>query len=177
MTAPDLRSGSAPARGGRVVVREARPDEYDALGRITADAYHAVGETDAEYTVELLDVRARARQVPVLVAADAESGELLGTVTYVPGPGPYHEGEFGELASFRMLAVAPGAQGRGAGRRLAEACVARARADGRPGIGIYTRPFMKTAHALYASLGFERATELDWEFAPGEWLWAYRLWF
>jgi ribosomal protein S18 acetylase RimI-like enzyme len=74
-----------------------------------------------------------------------------------------------------MLAVALGARGRGAGRRLVEACIARARADGRPGIGIYTRPFMTTAHRLYETFGFRRESRLDWEFAPGEWLWAYEL--
>ncbi|HEX5239502.1 MAG TPA: GNAT family N-acetyltransferase [Candidatus Limnocylindrales bacterium] len=158
-----------------IVVRAARPDEYEAIGELTLEAYHDVGETDQDYDDELRDTAARARDVPVLVAVDDASGTLLGSVTYVPGPGPWHEGEFGERASFRMLAVALGARGRGAGRRLVEACIARARADGRPGIGIYTRPFMTTAHRLYETFGFRRESRLDWEFAPGEWLWAYEL--
>ena len=37
------------------------------------------------------------------------------------------------------------------------------------------RPFMTAAHAMYERLGFERVHELDWEFAPGEWLYAYAL--
>jgi ribosomal protein S18 acetylase RimI-like enzyme len=156
-------------------VREARPEEYATLGQLTAEAYRLAGETEEAYYPELLDVAARARQVPVLAAVEAGSGRLLGTTTYVPGPGPYHEGEFGAAASMRMLAVAPEAQGRGVGRALVSACIERARADGRPGIGIYTRPFMTAAHRLYASLGFRRVPELDWEFEPGEWLWSMRL--
>jgi ribosomal protein S18 acetylase RimI-like enzyme len=113
--------------------------------------------------------------VPVLVAVEDGDSRVLGSVTYVPGPGPYHEGEFGDSASFRMLAVAPDAQGRGIGRALVEACIARARRDARPAIGLYTRPFMTTAHRMYERLGFERVRELDWEFEPGEWLYAYRL--
>jgi ribosomal protein S18 acetylase RimI-like enzyme len=74
----------------------------------------------------------------------------------------------------RMLAVAPAAQGRGVGRALVAECIARTRAGGRTGIALYTRPFMTAAHRLYESLGFRRVPERDWEFEPGEWLWAYR---
>ena len=158
-----------------IVVREARPDEYPALGALTVAAYRAAGETEEAYYPELLDVAGRAREVPILAAVDATTGQPLGTATYVPGPGPWHEGDFGEMASMRMLAVAPEAQGRGTGRALVEACLERARAAGRPGLGLYTRPFMTAAHRLYESLGFRRVPELDWEFDPGEWLWAYRL--
>lgn len=159
-----------------IVVREARPDEYDRVGRITAEAYRAVGETEEAYYPELRDVATRAALVPVLVAVDEATGQVLGGVTYVPGPGPYFENVFGEsAAAFRMFAVAPEAQGRGVGRVLVSACIERARAAGRSSIGIYTRPFMQAAHRLYGSFGFRHVPELDWEFEPGEWLHAYRL--
>ena len=161
--------------GAGFAVREARPEEHAELGRITVEAYRLAGETEEDYFPELLDVAGRARQVPVLVAVEEGTGRLLGTTTYVPGPGPYHEGEFGDVASMRMLAVAPEAQGRGVGRALVEACVERTRASGRTGLALYTRPFMTAAHRLYESLGFRREPERDWEFDPGEWLWAYRL--
>jgi ribosomal protein S18 acetylase RimI-like enzyme len=156
-------------------VREARSEEYDELGRITVEAYRRAGETEDDYYPELLDVAARARHVPLLAAVEEGSGRLLGTATFVPGPGPYHEGDFGDVASMRMLAVAPAAQGRGVGRALVAECIARTRAGGRTGIALYTRPFMTAAHRLYESLGFRRVPERDWEFEPGEWLWAYRL--
>jgi ribosomal protein S18 acetylase RimI-like enzyme len=158
-----------------IVIREIRGDELETLGEITVDAYREVGETEAAYYPELRDVAGRAAQVPVLVAVEEGTGRVLGGVTYVPGPGPFHEGEFGDAASFRMLAVSIAARGRGVGRALVEACIERARRDRRPAIGIYTRPFMSAAHQLYRSLGFRRLPELDWEFEPGEWLWAYRL--
>ncbi len=163
------------AVAGRHLVREARPEEFAALGELTVAAYREIGETAEGYFDELRDVAARVAVVPVLVAVDATSGELLGGVTYVPGPGPFHEGDFGDSASVRMLAVAPEARRRGVGRALMDACIARARADGRGAIALYTRPFMTAAHRLYESFGFRRATELDWEFEAGEWLFAYRL--
>lgn len=164
-----------PAPERQFTIREVRPDEMDALGELTVAAYRDAGETDSEYFPELRDVATRAALVPVLVAVEAASGRILGGVTYVPGPGPYHEGAFGDVAAFRMLAVAPDARGRGVGRALVEAVIARARAEGRPGVCLFTRPFMRTAQVLYASLGFIRQPHHDWEFAPGEWLHGYLL--
>ncbi|HJW22457.1 MAG TPA: GNAT family N-acetyltransferase [Candidatus Limnocylindrales bacterium] len=158
-----------------IVIREARPEEYAAIGELTMIAYRGTGEIVEGYADELLDVAGRAREVPVLAAIDEATGDLLGTATYVPGPGPYHEGDFGAAASMRMLAVAPEAQGRGIGRALVEVCIERARAAGRPGLALYTRPVMTAAQRLYESLGFRRVPGLDWQFEPGEWLWAYRL--
>lgn len=156
-------------------IREIRAEEMDALGELTVAAYRDAGETDEEYYPELRDVARRAALVPVLVAVENDGGRILGGVTYVPGPGPYHEGEFGDMAAFRMLAVTPAASGRGVGRALVEAVIARARAEGRPGVCLFTRPFMRTAQGLYASLGFTRLPQHDWEFAPGEWLHGYLL--
>lgn len=156
-------------------IRDARPDEYEAAGELCVLAYAALdGETDLGYFGELRDVAARAAVVPVLVAVDPD-GTLLGTVTYIPGPGPYAESEIENEAGFRMLAVAPWAQNRGIGRALVESCIARAQLEGRGSIAILTRPSMVNAHSLYQSLGFARASEDDWEFEPGESLWGYRL--
>lgn len=161
--------------GPGFIVREVRPDEMDPLGELTIAAYRDAGETDEAYYPELRDLAQRAALVPVLVAVESETGRILGGVTYVPGPGPYHEGEFGDMAALRMLAVAADARRRGVGRALVEAVIARARAEGRPGVCLFSRPFMTAAQRLYGSLGFTRQPQHDWEFAPGEWLHGYLL--
>src|SRR6476619_4304467 len=56
-------------------------------------------------------------------------GEADGVVAEVSRPGE---------AEFRMLAVAPGAQRRGAGEALVRACVGRARALGAEALVLYT---------------------------------------
>jgi ribosomal protein S18 acetylase RimI-like enzyme len=160
--------------GSSFEIREARPEEYEAAGELCVLAYGALGESDLGYVDELRDVATRAEVVPVLVAAQPD-GTLLGTVTYVPGPGPYAETDRHDDAAFRMLAVAPWAQGRGVGRALVDECIRRARHEGRRGVAIYTRPSMRVAHRMYESQGFVREPERDWEFGPGEWLWGYRL--
>ncbi|HLA17266.1 MAG TPA: GNAT family N-acetyltransferase [Candidatus Limnocylindrales bacterium] len=153
------------ALGGGVVVRQARPGEYPIIGALTIAAYAPVhpAQDDLVYLDELRDVAARAACCTVYVAVDVSTDTVLGSVTYVPGPGtPLSEKERDGEAGFRMLAVAPEAQGRGVGRALVEACIARARGDGRRRLLLLTLPTMTKARGLYGSMGFARAPERDW---------------
>jgi ribosomal protein S18 acetylase RimI-like enzyme len=157
-------------------VREILPDEHPRLGELTVAAYLEIpGVADeGEYLSELRDVEGRAAQVPVLVAVDDDRA-VLGGVAYVPGPGPLAEIERDDEAGIRMLAVAPEAQGRGIGRALVEACIARARAEGKRRLVLLTLPTMTVAQGLYRSLGFERDEANDWEYEPGRVLWSFAL--
>ncbi len=137
------------------------------LGEIVVAAYDAVDalEGDDEYVPELRDVARRVREAVVFAALDEVGGVPLGCVTYVPGPDNawaehLRDGE----ASIRMLAVDPRAQGRGVGTALAEACLARARADGRRAVFLHSLPVMAGAQRIYERLGFRRAPERDWVF-------------
>ena len=152
-----------------IVVREMVPGEAARLGELTVAAYLQVPGVAEEgaYVEELRDVGGRAAHVPVLVAVDDASGEVLGGVAYVPDPGPFAEIERDDEAGIRMLAVAPEAQGRGVGRALVEACVERARAAGKRRLVLLTLPSMTAAQSLYRSLGFERDEANDWEYEPG----------
>jgi ribosomal protein S18 acetylase RimI-like enzyme len=160
-----------------VVVRPARDDELDAAGDAVASAYAAnPGMADeADYLAYVHDARARAGASLVLVAVD-EAGAILGSVSYVAGP----ESDLADIATdgeaeFRMLGVRPEARGRGVGRALVEACVARARETGRSALVLSTPPAWTVGQRLYVGLGFRRAPDRD--FDPGEdlHLWAYVL--
>jgi GNAT superfamily N-acetyltransferase len=70
---------------------------------------------------------------------------VLGTCALVPGHGVY------ELVK---MAVAPEARGRGAGRALGEAVIARARALGIPRIELLSNTVLGPAIGLYRALGF-----------------------
>jgi len=157
-------------------VRPVLQAEHGALGDLTVTAYRSVPGDDhisPSYEQTLRDVAARARDAVVLVAVD-DDGTVLGGVTYVPGQGPLAELERDGDAGMRMLAVSPAARRRGVGRRLVEACIDRARADGCSRIVLHTAASMTAAQALYVRFGFVRAPHLD-GLVPAANLMAYTL--
>ncbi|MFI2759339.1 GNAT family N-acetyltransferase [Streptomyces echinatus] len=152
------------------LIRRAGPEEYGALGEITAQAYLRDGllafDEDDWYLGELRDVAGRAAAAEVLVAV--RDAGLLGGVTFVPSGGPMTDIAGPGEAEIRMLAVDHAARGQGAGEALVRACVERARAvEGCAGVVLSTQRTMRTAHRIYERLGFERAPERDWNPLPG----------
>jgi ribosomal protein S18 acetylase RimI-like enzyme len=157
-----------------------RPDEYEAAGRVTADAYRefvpAEDDQDWEAYLRLLaDVAGRVDRTAVLVAV--RDGRVLGCVTLEeddtvgdddekPEPGATH---------VRMLGVDPSARGQGIGRALMLFTIDRARAQGRRFVTLRTTHLMISAHRLYESLGFGRDPGHDMAFDDGFRLLAYRL--
>ncbi len=57
----------------------------------------------------------------------------------------------------RMLVVDPAFRGKGIGRALSEACLARARRDEAPVIALHTSPIMSVALPMYLKMGFVEA--------------------
>ncbi len=96
-----------------------------------------------------------------------EDGVLVGTVTDPPPGSRYREIGGDDEGEFRMLAVAPSAQGRGVGQALVEFLLDRYRERGYRGVVISTLAEMTAAHRVYERLGFRRAPELDWSPLPG----------
>lgn len=153
-----------------LLVRTATPADFAAVARLTVAAYEADGQLKGEhgYAEVLADVTRRATHGEVLVAVDEATGEVLGSVTFVLPGTPYAELSGPGEAEFRMLAVDPAAQGRGAGAALARACVDRAAALGCSAVVICVRAgFAAPAHRLYQRMGFVRLPEKDWSPVPG----------
>ena len=85
--------------------------------------------------------------------------QLAGTVTYLPpGPKDYQQVP-SDWAVIRVLAVDPALRGRGVARALTEDCLALARADHAPAVGLHTAEMMVAARALYEGAGFVRHRE------------------
>jgi ribosomal protein S18 acetylase RimI-like enzyme len=151
------------------------PADYPAIARLTVAAYEADGQLKGEHGYErvLADVATRAEHGEMLVAEDA--GWLIGAVTFVLPGSRYAELSSDDEAEFRMLAVDPAAQRRGAARALVQACLDRATALGRTAIVISVRDMAEGARRLYEGFGFVRRPDRDWSPMPGVQLLALRL--
>jgi ribosomal protein S18 acetylase RimI-like enzyme len=144
-------------------VREARAEEYEEAGRVTALSYQEfVGPDDDgwdEYLERIADVSARAASATVLVAI--QDDRILGSATLEldarieDDDPPLRPDE----AHIRMLGVHPDARRRGVARALMDACFERARAAGRTRMTLHTTQRMRVAQAMYESLGFERRAD------------------
>jgi ribosomal protein S18 acetylase RimI-like enzyme len=161
-----------------LTVRVAGPAEFPAVARLTVAAYEADGQLKGEhgYGSVLADVADRAVDGEVLVAVDDATGLVLGSVTFVLPGSRYAEISRPGEVEFRMLAVDPSAQGRGAGAALVRACVDRAAAHDCHAVAICVRSgHAAAAHRMYERLGFVRVPERDWSPLAGVDLLALRL--
>lgn len=156
-------------RGRGVLVRAAAtPGEIAGAGEVTAAAYLSDGLLTAEhpYTRELRDAARRAAEATLLVALGpggpgSAEPSVVGTVTLARRESPWAEfAEPGEV-ELRMLAVAPGARGRGVGEALMRSALGEAVALGAHRVVLSTLDSMRTAHRLYGRLGFVAAPARD----------------
>ena len=142
-----------------VEIRRVEDEDHQRVGDLPVRAYATLTDRDEAYDAVLRDVAGRATTAEVLVAT--LDGIPMGTVTFVPGPGPQSEVDDPDAATIRMLGVAPEARGKGIGAALIDACVRMARDLGRRRVVLDTRESMHSAHRLYEGAGFRRAPELD----------------
>jgi GNAT superfamily N-acetyltransferase len=159
-------------------IRPVQSDEHERLGALTVDAYTRLDGhvPEPDYEAQLADIAGRSRTAGATVLVAVEDGHVLGGVTFVDGPdSPLAEFTHPDGAGIRMLAVEPGAQGRGVGTALTCACLDRARALGRHQVLLHSTPWMTTAHRIYERLGFRRDPSLDWTPVPGIDLLGFRL--
>jgi len=161
-----------------VTIRRARADELDEVGRLTLAAYRAGGYfedgAETDYARQLANAADRAAHGEVLVAVRTD-GEIVGSLAVVEPGSRYSEvSRPGEL-EFRMLAVAPTAQGQGVGEALTRAVIERAVERGLARVVLCTMRSMRGPQRLYLRLGFVREPARDWLPHPTVDLIAFRL--
>ena len=154
-----------------VNVRDARPEEFAAIGDLRVAAYRAdgflSGTSSYEPTLRALGTDGTGE---ILVAVD--DGRILGTVMLMPWPhgNVVHSPDEAEI---RALAVAKQARGSGIGRALVAAVIQRAVARDIRRLLLLTHPDMRAAQRLYDEAGFCRLPDLDWQPGSGATLLAF----
>jgi GNAT superfamily N-acetyltransferase len=142
-----------------IVVRDARPEELDAIGDVTVAAYDGL-VTDG-YREVLRDVPLRAAESSVLVGE--LDGSIAGTVTLVPPTAAerWRNSDEPDAGTIRMMGVAPAYRGHGVGSALVAACIDRGRAAGWRQLALVTTAEMRSALPIYLAAGFVRDPSID----------------
>ena len=156
-----------------VKVRDARPEEFAAIGDLRVAAYRADGFLSGTSAYAPM-LRALGTDGTGDILAAVDDGRILGTVMLLPWPGGNIVRTPGE-AEIRALAVDQGARGRGVGRALVAAVMQRATARDVRHLLLLTHPDMRAAQHLYAEAGFCRLPDRDWQPNPGTTLMAFSM--
>jgi len=139
--------------------RRAEPNDAQAISDLLLEAF---GEFESEYMPGAFEyttpgveiIRGRFDEGPIWVAMDGDL--MVGTVSGLPEPDRFY---------IRSMAVKPGVQGRGIGKKLLDLLEAHAREKGFEKLYLYTTFVLPAAHRLYEKNGFYILRETP----PDEW--------
>jgi GNAT superfamily N-acetyltransferase len=141
-----------------IKIRDYQSSDAEDLDRIAVSAFSQFRDQYHDWPA----MRARVSRASEL-SAGGESmvaefqNQIAGAVTYF-GPNSPKAPFFDQGWSImRMLVVDPAFRGKGLGRTLSMACIARAKRDGSPVIALHTSPIMTVALPMYLRMGFVRA--------------------
>ncbi len=165
---------------GAVEVRDARPEERDAVRDLTLAVYAEYATIMSPRGWETLDGAVRAAlasDAPAERLVAVRDGLLVGSVMlFAPATDAYGGLTTGSpWPELRLLAVSPDARGLGVGATLLEECIRRARRSGAAVLGLHSSQSMRTAVGMYLRRGFVRAPEHDFQPEGAELVEAYRL--
>lgn len=160
-------------------IRDARLDERAEAEALTRRAYAEIANVMTPMTWSAFE---RAMNAALADPGGAErivaedDGRLVGTVLLYPARSIAHPGGV-PIAEpeFRLLAVAPEARGGGVARALVHECLRRAKAAGSSTLTLHTSKSFQAAVALYATMGFVRAPEIDFQPEGAELVQGYRI--
>lgn len=168
---------TAPAQP--IVVRDARPDEYDEIADLTWAAYREYARKMTPDAWDGLEQSVRsglAATEPVERIVAERDGRIVGSVQLYPAAANAYNGAIGSSGcpEVRLLAVDPAARGSGIATALMEECIERARRAGATELGLHTSESMQTAIQMYERMGFVRYPADDFHPPGAEVVTAYR---
>ncbi len=145
------------------MVEAATSEDFEAIAELNVAAFAQFQSSlDPASWQEMLknlrNVAERARTTEFLVCR--EQGVIVGSVGYCPAGNSNPNIFSAEMASVVLLVVHPQHRGKGLGKALTAACIARAREDNANAIGLFTSELMQPAHHVYRALGFRLESEL-----------------
>lgn len=162
--------------GEEYTLRNAKPDEFEAVGKLMVKVYsHLEGfpkeSEQPNYYNMLANVGELTKKPEAeLLVAVSPDGKIAGSIVYFGDMKHYGSGGTATLeqnaSGFRLLAVDPLKRGQGIGKLLTNECIRKAKEKNHHQVVIHTTRAMQTAWKMYENLGFKRSEDLD--FMQGE---------
>ena len=154
-----------------ITIRNANPEEFEAIGKMMARVYAQLDgfpkeEEQPAYYQMLYNIGEFTKKpgVELLVAA-LPDGNIAGAVVFFSDMQHYGSGgtatQEKNAAGFRLLAVDTIARGKGIGKLLTQSCIQKTKDLGLSQIIIHSTKAMQTAWRMYEGLGFVRSEDLD----------------
>ena len=154
-----------PVAASPFLLRDARPDEAEAVGAVVRAAY-AQFEVDyppgswERFFRMVGEAGTHFERAQVIVAE--QDGAIAGTVTFYPDGALSAQGKWREgWAGVLRLAVLPSHRGSGIARALMDEVVHRCRRAGIAKLALHTTDFMAVAKSMYERMGFVRDESFD----------------
>src|SRR5258705_3772062 len=153
------------------IVRNARPDEFEEIGRLMVRVYSQLEGFPKEFEqpgyykmLSNIGELTNKPETELLVAVSSDD-KIVGGVIYFNDMKNYGSGGTAtkeqNAAGFRLLAVDPLARGKGIGKLLTNECIRKAKEKKLSQVIIHTTKAMQTAWKMYETLGFKRSEDLD----------------
>ncbi|WP_420575496.1 GNAT family N-acetyltransferase [Ekhidna sp.] len=152
-----------------VTISQAQPEDHAAIGQLMVGVYSslpgfATPEEQPAYYQMLANIGDFTVKESVELLVAKNEGDILGAVVYIGDMQDYGAAiniEDTNAVAFRLLAVSTSARGLGVGKLLTNACLDKARLQGKKQMIIHTTESMKVAWGMYEKIGFVRSTALD----------------
>ena len=153
------------------IVRTARPEEFEAIGKLMIMVYSQLEgfpkiSEQPEYYFMLANVGVFANTpgAEILVAASA-IGKIAGAIVFFNDMKHYGSGgsatQEKNACGFRLLATDILTRKKGIGKMLINACIEKAKTGKAVQMIIHSTQAMEIARSMYEKMGFKRSEDLD----------------
>ena len=141
-------------------IRAANSADTEAVIVLWTEAYFSEGEGGRDTPYATSDFQATAAAAAHFLVAELDRVVVGVVALLAPGESTRAVANEDE-AELARLVVSAAARRQGIGSALADRCTELARSEGWQAIALWSRPYQRTGHRLYESLGYQRQPDRD----------------
>lgn len=142
------------------MIRAATDGDAKAIAALWTEAYFDEGEGGRDTPYARSDFEQTKTAAAHLLVAERD-GAVVGVIALLAPGAPSRAVALEDEVELARLVVSSTSRRQGIGRALANRCTELAQGEGRTAISLWSRPYQRSGHRLYESLGYQRQPERD----------------